>query len=257
MLADTAKRLAGQVALTAPTYQKAFSRQLRGQGTNCVPSKSWVRAFLKAGGLSYKKPGSNTHSTFTSRPGFLEVEFDSQVDVDHEYAAGVPEDRVYNLDETALALLPARSFGWSAAGNKSQQLQPGRALITASLAVPMALEAPIMLQLILKGKTAASLPKPTTVGAHFAMSHFAMSHRELINYLPDHIRIVYIPPQTTSYLQPCNRSIFGCWKSYVSDKANDSFAETLLSEEAGGLDEAFDFGQKHLKAATVTWSELA
>ena len=63
-------------------------------------------------------------------------------------------DRIWNLDEARLCLLP----GWSKKGEKSSQILPSKSCITATLMMSMDVELRVRLQLIFEGKTERCLP---------------------------------------------------------------------------------------------------
>ena len=73
--------------------------------------------------------------------------------------------------------------------------------------------------------------------------------------VPDHIHIVYIPAQATSYCQPCDLAIFKSWKSVVADAASESLAESIVTGQNNKT--AFDFSLMHLKRRSIMWAEQA
>ena len=75
-------------------------------------------------------------------------------------ARNVGSDRVVNIDETAVRAFAAHIFLWVVdQREKFTQLQSGKAVVTATVAVPMAEETPAWLQVIFQGKTHSVIPK--------------------------------------------------------------------------------------------------
>ena len=69
----------------------------------------------------------------------------------------------------------------------------------------------------------------------------ASTHRaaEFRAKVPNHIDIVYIPAQSTSYCQPCDLAIFKTWKAVLADAASESLAESIVTGQ--NIKTAFDF----------------
>eukprot|EP00971_Amphidinium_carterae_P213878 4244883-Amphidinium_carterae.2 len=82
---------------------------------------------------------------------------------------GVDAKLVINTDETAVQLFLARNHWWSFLGEKTAQIQPGKAVVTVTVALPA------RLQIIFDRKTTASLPAcPAT----------ELGERVLLTYTP-------------------------------------------------------------------------
>ena len=73
--------------------------------------------------------------------------------------------------------------------------------------------------------------------------------------VPNHIHIVYIPAQSTSYCQPCDVAILKPWKSVLADAAGESLAESVVTGQ--NIKTAFDFSLMHLKRRAVIRAEKA
>ena len=89
------------------------------------------------------------------------------------------------------------------------------------------------------------------------MLDLASIHRaaEFRAKVPEHIHIVYIPAQSTSYCQPCDVAIFKTWKSVLADAASESLAESVVTVQ--NIKTAIDFTLMHLKRRSVVWAETA
>ena len=96
------------------------------------------------GGYSYEKPGGNSLTQHPEEKQMENLTALRQKLVFTMEAHNVGPDRVVNIDETTVRLLPTSSFGWSTKGEKSAQLQSGKAVVTATVAVPMAEETPAL-----------------------------------------------------------------------------------------------------------------
>ena len=73
--------------------------------------------------------------------------------------------------------------------------------------------------------------------------------------VPNHIHIVCIPAQSTSYCQPCDLAIFKSWKSVLADAASESLAESVVTGQ--NIKTAFVFSLMYLKRRSVMWAEQA
>ena len=294
LLAEVVERIGAQLPATTLTYQFVFKRVLDEHRVGWVPSRSWIRSFRRMGGWSYNKPGgcSLTNHPVERQTANLRVMRCKLVYAMTEH--NVSMDRVINLDETAVRLLPTASYGWSVKGQKPVQLQSGKSVTTGTVALAMDEQTPAWLQVIFQGKTSAVLPdvRPEVLSDRvqmaFTPSHWqtteslqafvlwldslmhsppflptswilvmdlASSHHSHELQLPEHTRVLFIPPGATSYLQPLGRSIFRQWKSKLTNAANQRLADIALGPEP--LAESFGFTLPALKSYIVMWTKAA
>ena len=71
--------------------------------------------------------------------------------------------------------------------------------------------------------------------------------------VPEHIHIVYIPAQSTSYSQHCDVATFKSWKSVLAHAVSESLAESVVTGQ--NIKTTFDFSLMHLKRRSVAWAE--
>eukprot|EP00971_Amphidinium_carterae_P078795 1558998-Amphidinium_carterae.3 len=74
--------------------------------------------------------------------------------IDH---AGIGPDRIVNIDEIVLQMLPSAGRGWSSSAEKVKHIMKDKDFITRTLALPM-MPGKILISLVFKGRTKQSLP---------------------------------------------------------------------------------------------------
>ena len=132
-------------------------------------SRSWSYRFLRSLRLRWKstKQGSKAKQYTETEASRLQYQLSAKLWwlLDQK---GVRPERLFNMDETSLALLPLSNHGWQEAGqqrykSESDEAAPvavpeDKAAITCSLIVGFGAGAPAYAQLIYTGKTHGSHP---------------------------------------------------------------------------------------------------
>ena len=201
ILSEVVDRVSSQVALTTLTYKSVFKRIPGDYGIERVPSREWIRF----GGFSCKQPGGNS---LTQHLEEKQTENLTALRQKLEFAMeahNVGPDRVVNIEEMSVRLLPTSYFGWSTKGEKSAQLQSSEAVVTGTVAVPMAEETEGWLQVIFQGKTHSVIPEidEVTLGDRVqltcAESHWqtAVSLRAFVLWLDS---IMNTPPSLRDWI---------------------------------------------------------
>ena len=163
--ADIARATSGAVALSAPLYLRIFSEQLKEMDIEYDLQLWWVRQFLRSLGLAWgsspgdmkKKEDLLPESIDDARENFrLKIVF-----FRHHY--DIAADRVVNIDQTSVRVLPTATRGWRAIGQSPGWAVDTKRQMTVVLACFME-RADVYAQMIFKGKTAASHPVAAVPG---------------------------------------------------------------------------------------------
>ena len=124
-LANLTHAVAARLTLSVPTWQHVYRRVLRELDIEFEPSRRWTRQFLCSLQLSWKLAATYTRS----RP--------SEADIARERKLlqlrviflcdrfKISQDRIWNLDETAVRIVPAGERGWTK--KQSQSVSSPRA----------------------------------------------------------------------------------------------------------------------------------
>eukprot|EP00971_Amphidinium_carterae_P142494 2822605-Amphidinium_carterae.1 len=154
---------------------------------------------------------------------------------------------------------------------KTAQIQAGKAVVTATVAMTMDPYIPAFLHILSKGKTAASIPTLSILTAGrllrltrrsscgwtlasvrlalnfdtgcFSLTWLFFTSKELD--LPERIHIIFMAPGATSYLQPLDRAVLKSWKSGVFQEANKMMASLALEGDQD-FTESFNFPKPSL-----------
>ena len=166
-----------------PFTVEIFRRLLEEKLVTQAVSWEWSRQFLIKAGLRYKV-NSNTSGARTFTAGaadFVKKRLKMKLQwLMREF--DVAPDKVWNMDESGVNLLPKYSRTWTSKGASrygdgvQEQWPVNKAQCTLTLAVPMAGAAKPQLQVILQGKTGRSLPKlvlEDSVRVTHSKSHWA------------------------------------------------------------------------------------
>ena len=241
------------------------ARMARGGG------KRWVKKLLRGMRLSYKKPAkclkelhspeqqhANTHRLFIKLCWLMDKH-------------AVSADRVINIDKTLCRLLPGASdrIAGPAAGQHQgghdihDRLQhgpwptrhagadrarghdrrrlapsPGRSALTTSLRRTGWATTTTILQL------AAALDNVLNPGREgqswiflwdMASIHASEATLTAMRATFPHVVLCFLPPQSTSYLQPCDVAVFRSFKSCIQTQASATLARSVLDGSFDGL----------------------
>ena len=273
-LSEHIMKLTDVLCMSAVTIHGLVLEWLDAEGLDVRPSYRWVKRLLHGMRLSCKKPAkclkelhspeqqhANAHRMFVKLCWLMDT-----------HAVGA--DRVVNIDETSCRLLPVHQTGWSRRGVKQAQLQGNTKEATTFTVAFSRDRGPLdmLVQIVHSGKTAAVLPEKTLAGAH-PPRHFGkrlgLDH-QLVAALDDvlnpgwdqqawillwdlasihgseatlaamkaafpHVVLAFLPPQSTSYLQPCDVAVFRSFKSCIQTQASATLARAVLDGTFDGL----------------------
>ena len=226
--------------------------------------------------------------------------------------------RTYNFDGTCLSLSPTDSHGWWWKGkNQKPQFQkPTKQAVTVTL-ITSAVRAQVAAQCIFHGTTEHVVPDLTTdvsmtcshndwastdtlrqlfskmdamVNAHTGFCcagtwpvHISAETKQMLQEEFGHIRIIMIPPQTTSFLQPCDVVFMRSFKSTIRRTACEKCAKAIFNntDDIGNVqptavpdrranlvrlietgvhavehDNRFEFAWKHLRSYDGVWDQV-
>jgi hypothetical protein len=156
-LMEVARKLTDQLSLSASVIRQIFMAELVLLGEPRPLSVSWVKKLLNEMNYSYK----GTALGIAPRLSLAEVE-DAQGNLRLKIAwlqkhHAIPWDRVWNMDETAVKLLPSNTKGWSEVGKQAKAVGDTHTNITVTV-MHGTMPGDLLGQLIFKGKTSRSLP---------------------------------------------------------------------------------------------------
>ena len=231
-------------------------------------SIEWRRRFLSGIGLPFRCPAGHAATAFTAvevvrkrRHLVCKVKW-------LQREAGIPNDRLFNVDESAVSLLPAGHYSWSAKGAHIPRkgTDYSKSLVTFTVAVPCSGNQKPFTQIVYEGTTARSLPTsalPQNMSVSCSASKWATTST-IMEFLhgiqstigpepwmvlwdaaPTHcsqvtldairaelpaLQLAYIDPGTTSITQPLDRSYFRAIKSQLRREFAESVASQLLNQ---------------------------
>ena len=148
------------VGVPSTTYQCLFRIELSELGIAWTPSSTWTKNFLRGHGLSFKKPVKDAREAHTREVAEVILQNLRRKLARFSLNGYSPLDapRVWNIDASALSLVPASGCGWSMRNVGSSQVQTSKATVTMSVAMCMVPGRPLLSQLIVAGKTPRVLP---------------------------------------------------------------------------------------------------
>ena len=273
-LSEHILRVTDVLCLSAVTIRGLVLEWPDAEGLDVRPGKWWVRRLLHGIRLSHKKPAkclkelhspalqeANTHRLFIKLCWLMDT-----------HAVGA--DRVVNIDETSCRLLPVHQIGWGRLDEKQSQLQ-GNTKEATTFTIAFSMDrGPLgmLVQIEHAGKTDAVLPeKPwpertrhvtsengwatTTTILQLAASledvmnpskegqswillwgmHASEARVAAMKAAFPHVVLCFIPPQSTSYLQPCDVAVFRSFKSSIQTQASATLARSVLDGSFEGL----------------------
>ena len=177
----------------------------------------------------------------------------------------VGADRVVNIDETSSRLLPVHQTGRGHRGTKQAQLQ-GNTKEATTFTVAFSMDRgplDMLVQVVHAGKTDAVLPEqPWPERTHhvtcsslppwitcsiqaegqswillwnMASIHASEATLTAMRATFPHVVLCFLPPQSTSYLQPCDVAVFRSFKSCIQAQASTTLARSVLDGSFDGL----------------------
>ena len=112
-LANLTHAVAARLSLSVPTWQHVYRRVLRELDIEFEPKREWTRQFLSSLQLSWKLAATCTRS----RPSEADIARERKLlQLRVIYLCDrfkISQDRIWNLDETAVRIVPAGERGWT------------------------------------------------------------------------------------------------------------------------------------------------
>ena len=266
-LSEHIMRVTDVLCLSAVTIHGLVLEWFDAEELDVRPSYMWVWELLRGMRLSFKKPAkclrelhspeqqhANTHRLFIKLCWLME-----------KHVVGA--DRVVNIDETSCRLLPVHQTGWGHRGKK-------QATFTAAFSMDRG-PLDMHVQIVHAGKTDAVLPeKPwpertqhitlengwatTTTILQLAAAldnvlnpgwegqswillwdmasiHASEATLAAMRATFPHVVLCFLPPQSTSYWQPCDVAVFRSFKSCIQGQASATLARSVLDDTFEGL----------------------
>jgi hypothetical protein len=156
-LADIARATSLVVPVNATVYRHIFQEQLQDMNIEYDLPLHWVRSFLHSINLTWGSSGGSMKkqedldSVGDARENFrLKIVF-----IRHRY--DISADRVVNIDQTSVRVLPTATKGWKAAGTNPRWAVDTKRQLTVVLVCFMERD-DVYAQMVFAGKTAGVLP---------------------------------------------------------------------------------------------------
>ena len=176
-LANLTHAVAARLSFSVPTWQHVYRRVLRELDIEFEPKKGWTRQFLQSLQLSWKLAATSTRS----RPSEADIARERKLlQLRVIYLCDrfkISQDRIWNLDETAVRMVPAGERGWTKKA-ESASVFASRAFVTVTLAANM--RGGMWTQIVYERPSAPSwttLPAPARVPPPDAFDHARRSPR--------------------------------------------------------------------------------
>ena len=161
-LANLTHAVAARLSLSVSTWQHVYRRVLRELDIEFEPSSQWTRKFLRSLQLSWKLAATCTRK----RPSEADIARERKllqlrvIYLCDRYK--ISQDRIWNLDETAVRIIPAGERGWSKRA-EAAHVFASRAFVTVTLAANM--RGGMWTQIVYEGEERPSAPSWTSVPA--------------------------------------------------------------------------------------------
>ena len=246
-----------------------FQDLCKKEGLEVRLSREWVRAFLVSIDLSFKAAAQRSGPKVWTLPDkvVLTKRFIMKIAFLLD-TWGLDWTRTYNFDETCLSLSPTGSHGWWWKGkNEKPEFQrPSKQAVTVTL-VTSPVRAQVAAQCIFHGTTERVVPdlatdvwmtcshnhwastetlrqlfskmegmvNEHTPGQDFAVLmdmapiHVSAETKQMLQEEFAHIRVIMIPPHTTSFLQPCDVGLMRPFKSTIRRTACKNYARAIYN----------------------------
>ena len=135
-LANLTHAVAARLSLSVASWQHVYRRVLRELDIEFEPGRRWTRQFLRSLQLSWKfaatcTPHRQSEADIARERKLLQMRVIYLCD-----RFGISQDRVWNLDETAVRMVPSGERGWTRRA-ESANVFASRAFITVTLAANM------------------------------------------------------------------------------------------------------------------------
>ena len=288
-LANLTHAVAARLSLSVPTWQHVYRRVLRELDIEFEPGKKWTRQFLRSLQLSWKLAATCTRS----RPSEADIARERKLlQLRVIYLCDrfkISQDRIWNLDETAVRIVPAGERGWTKRAEPAHVFA-SRAFVTVTLAANM--RGGMWTQIVYEGKSGRVHPH----GPHFprqlvshspthwitqdalldmidaidadmharpgdaeltpwllvldcAPQHIAAEFRSIMRDTRPHIKLCYVQRNFTGYTQPLDRAYMRAFKNSIRQEVAKHFAEFFLEVES-------NFERVNLDSSTAVLRQL-
>jgi transposase len=150
-LAALARQTTGRVGLSSFIITKVLQKEVNNMDINYNITNTWVKVFLNKLDLRYKKSSNPAQKVQPAEKVAAAIKLLRMklVWLQHEY--NVPWARVWNMDETAVRILPTSDHGWAQKNVKANFIGDAKSLVTVNVAAG-AVEG-VRHQVIFGGKT--------------------------------------------------------------------------------------------------------
>ena len=285
-LANLTHAVAARLSLSVPTWQHVYRRVLRELDIEFEPSSQWTRKFLRSLQLSWKLAATCTRS----RPSVADIAREGKLlQLRVIYLCdrfGISQDRIWNLDETAVRMVPAGERGWTKKSRVSQCLRfarlrhgharcehEGRRCGRRSSTRGRVMECTLMDHTF----RASSCPTPPRhwitqdalldidAGMHArpgdaelipwilvldcGPQHIAAEFRSIMRDTRPHIKLCYVQRNFTGCAQPPDWAYMRAFKNSIRQEVAKHFAEFFLEAES-------NFEHVNLDSSTAVLRQL-
>ena len=161
--------IAARLNLSVPTWHHVYRRVLRELDIEFEPSRRWTRQFLQSLQLSWKLAATSTRPSeahTTRERNLLQLRVIYLRD-----RFGISQDRIWDLDETAVRMVPSGERGWTQKA-ESACVFASRASVTVTLGANM--RGGMWTQFVFEGKSDRVQP------------HGPLCPRQLVSHSPTH-----------------------------------------------------------------------
>jgi transposase len=297
VLSEQVGRVAAWVAVSVPTMRAVVNAQLDEWKIAWRPSRSWMHRFLHQMGLSYKKGAGCKQAEMSPEVQADLTENLLLKMVWLRRFHNIEESRTINVDETAMLLLPLAQRGWSPTGQKSLQCSKENQFVTVTLAMPIRqgpLLANIVFKGSTDKSLPSCVPpagivfglsdnhwQTTETLVAFVKAIDAHMQAGLVEELPwlllidvcsvrtsdatrgrirDEVpfcKLAFVPPRSTGFNQPLDRSVMRGLKRSMARVAGAHYAQQILEAGKKGEEVRLDLGLRTLKNVLPGWLRSA
>ena len=187
-----------QASSQRPIWQHVYRRVLRELNIEFEPTRHWTRQFLRRLQLSWKLAATCPWLCQCDR-------------------FRISQDRIGNLDKTAVRMVPTGERGWSK--GESAQVFASRAFVTV------------------------------TVAANMSVHRLSMRAGPIECDIRPHIKLCYVQRNFTGYTQPLDRAYMRAFKSSIRSEVAKHFAEFFLEAKS-------NFERANLDSSTSVLRQL-
>ena len=290
-LANLTHAVAARLSLSVTTWQHVYRRVLRELDIEFEPSSQLTRKFLRSLQLSWKLAATCTRS----RPSEADIARERKLlQLRVIYLCdrfGISQDRIWNLDETAVRIVPTGERGWTKRA-EAAHVFASRAFVTVTLAANM--RGGMWTQIVYEEKSDRVHPHGPAIPCQLVSHSHSLTHwitqdalldmidaidadmharpgdAELTPWLlvldcapqhmrdtRPHIKLCYVQRNFTAYTQPLDRAYMRAFKNSIRQEVAKHFAEFFLEvESAAALIRAHSRTERRQPATSSCWLAL-